>query len=150
MWLYRLYNFIKLCFWGRKVHVLPDAITWRSRPMTIEVTVIIFRSPSGRGSNQSYGIWMSALCVTWAVWIPSETGFGPNLLGYECVSMACVVGSSHPLEHWVLGWNHMNELRVVHYGLVPYVWAVAGPPGCVCHPTLWWFFGWVMSWFPLN
>ena len=75
------------------------------------------------------------VCV-WAMWVPSEEGFGLNLLGYECDSMVCVVGSLRPSERWVPGWDHMYELRLVHHWLVPYVWAVAGPPGCVCHPCV--------------
>ena len=32
------------------------------------------------------------------MWIPSEEGLVLNLLGYECDSIVCVVGSSRPLE----------------------------------------------------
>ena len=49
------------------------------------------------------------------MWVPSEEGFDLNLLGYECDSMVCVVGSSRPLERWVPSWDHMNELRLVPY-----------------------------------
>jgi len=50
-------------------------------------------------------------------------------------------GPRHTLEHWVPGWYHMNELRLVHHWLVPYEWAVAGPPRCVCHPCVVMFLG---------
>jgi len=41
---------------GERDHVLSEAITERSRAMAIVVTVVMFRSPSGRGYNQSPGI----------------------------------------------------------------------------------------------
>jgi len=41
---------------GERDRVLTKAITKRSRAMAIVVTVVMFRSPSGRGYNQSPGI----------------------------------------------------------------------------------------------
>lgn len=41
---------------GKEIRVLTEAITERSRAMAIVVTVVMFRSPSGRGYNQSPGI----------------------------------------------------------------------------------------------
>ena len=41
---------------GERDHILTEAITERSRAMAIVVTVVTFRSPSGRGYNQSFGI----------------------------------------------------------------------------------------------
>jgi len=79
-------------FLGKDVHILPGTITWRSRTMAIVVTVIMFRLHSEKGSNQSCGIWMSALCVMWAMWIPSEKSFGLNLLGYKSDSTVLCCG----------------------------------------------------------
>ena len=115
-------------FWGEHVHVLVKAFTLCFRGMTIVVTVVMLKSPSGRGFNQLSGIRMSTLCVMLTIWVPREKGF--NLTWLHGL---CFVGNSHPLESaCVVGKIWMS------YGWSPMVgniWI-----SCGWSTMFWWFF----------
>jgi len=135
-------------FWGKKVHVLTEAVTEHPRVMIIEVVVFVF------GDVWVVGWYLyrallgppidSSVYVNWEL-------YGSLVVQDINVTHQFVIwGPLHTLEHWMPSWYHMNELRVIHHSLVPYEWAVAGPQDVFVTPVLWWFFVWVMSWFFLN
>ena len=149
---YVFVNFVKLSFFeneklivwiirfqwvmysGKKVYVLTEAIAERSRAMAIKVVVFVF-----------VAMWIVGWNLEWALpGLPTDASvcvmrelYGSLVLQDMNVTHQFEIwGPLRTLERWVPGCYHMNELRLVYHWLVPYEWAVAGAPRCVCQPCV--------------